>query len=140
MLVPFRRLIPSYHHKDIILILPQGHIVGNFEISHTYLKLIESQKFSFDNLKPYSALGNMVSQSDTPFSVLAVKDVLIFRMLNDIFPNDSFSFLISNFIFWSLARPPQIPFVELWWDLIVLLLFSVSCWIDLNLFVKILNC
>ena len=44
-------------------------------------------------------MGNLVSQLDTPFSVLAVKDVLIFRMLHDIFPNDSFSFLISNFIF-----------------------------------------
>ena len=80
---PFLQLIPCI----ISNLLPQGHIVGNFEITLAYLTLIESQKFFFDNLKAYSAMGNLVSQLDTPFSVLAVKDVLIFRMLHDIFTN-----------------------------------------------------
>ena len=54
-------------------LLPHGHIFGNFEIFHLYLKLIESQKCCLDNSKPYSVMGNMASQLDAPFSALSCK-------------------------------------------------------------------
>ena len=85
-------------------LLPHGHVVGNFEISLPYLKLIESQNCCFDNSKPYSAKGNMVSQLDTPFSALNCKsrfdfsDTLSLRCSMICLYVFSFLFLISNLI------------------------------------------
>ena len=65
------------------------HVIGKFEISQPYLKLIESQ--NSDNTKPYSVMGNMVSHLVTPFSVVSCKsgfdflDIVIFKMLHGSF-------------------------------------------------------
>ena len=64
-------------------LLRQGHVDGNFEIFQPCLKQIESQNFYFDNSKPYSEMGNMVSQLDTPFSVLNCKSRFD---MSDLFP------------------------------------------------------
>ena len=66
-------------------ILPCRHVDGKFEISQKCLKLIISQKRFFHISKPYSAVGNMVSQLDTPTSVLSCRkcfdflDILVLR-------------------------------------------------------------
>ena len=54
-------------------LFPHGHVVGNFEISQPYVKQIYSQNCCFENSKPYLAMGDMVSQLDTPLSVLNCK-------------------------------------------------------------------
>ena len=86
-------------------LLPHGHVVGNFEIFHPYPRLTESQNCCFDNSKPYSAMSNMVSQLDTPFSVLNCKSHFDFSDILSLWcPMIClyvfyFSFLVSNLIF-----------------------------------------
>ena len=81
-------------------LLPHGQ-VGNFEISHPCLKPVESQNCCS---KPCSAMGNTVSQLDTPFSVLNCKSRLDFSDMSSLRCSIclyvfSFLFLISNLIF-----------------------------------------
>ena len=94
--LPFLQLLLCCISNLLPLPLP------NFEISQPYLKLAECQSFCFYNSKPYSAMGNMVSQLDTPFSLLSCNnllDLLSLRCSMTFLYLFSFSFLISNLMF-----------------------------------------
>ena len=63
---PFLQFMLSW----ISNLLPHGQNVGIFVISQQYRKLTQSQNCRFDSSKPCSVTGSIVSQFDTPFSVL----------------------------------------------------------------------